>query len=198
MGCKNGGRHHLCLRGHALKPCPIGLLVAQRCQGRQAPYSGGRMSRWQRWRLWTGVGILMAGLVQGSARVLKVLPQYLDREGRAALSPSLFDRDAYQAHLRRHPELRHSMRIQVLWRRPAGLSGDLRLRVELRGLTKEGMPVERTLEQTVATAGRRRRWTTVRLSPDTLRELGDVVAWRVTLWSGEELVGEQKSFLWER
>lgn len=140
----------------------------------------------------------MAGLAQGSAQVLKVLPQYLDREGRAALSPSLFDRDAYQAHLRRHPELRHSMRFQILWQRPARVSGDLGLRVELRGLTKEGMPAERTLEERVASEGRRRRWTTVRLSPEMFRELGDVVAWRVTLWSGDTLVGEQRSFLWER
>jgi len=155
------------------------------------------MNGWQRWRRWIGAGILMAGLAQGSAQVLKVLPQYLDREGRAALSPSLFDRDAYQAHLRRHPELRHSMRLQVLWRRPAGVPDKLKLRIELRGLTREGIPTEHTLEQAVSSGNRRRRWASVRLSPEVFRELGDVVAWRVTLWSGEDLVGEQKSFLWE-
>ncbi len=30
-----------------------------------------------------------------SARIAKVLPQLLDLEGRHALSPSLYDRDAY-------------------------------------------------------------------------------------------------------
>ncbi len=34
------------------------------------------------------------------AKVIKVLPHFLDQKGRHALSPSLYDRDAYQAHLR--------------------------------------------------------------------------------------------------
>ena len=45
-----------------------------------------------------------------AGKVIKVLPEYLDREGRHALSPSLFDRDAYQAQLRWHAEERSGVR----------------------------------------------------------------------------------------
>lgn len=38
-----------------------------------------------------------------SGRVIKVLPLFLDTNGVDAISPSLFDRDAYQAELRKHP-----------------------------------------------------------------------------------------------
>ena len=40
------------------------------------------------------------------AKVIKALPQFLDQQGQSALSPSLFDRDAYQACLRKHPSER--------------------------------------------------------------------------------------------
>src|SRR6185369_13028943 len=39
-----------------------------------------------------------------SAKVLKVLPLFLDQKGRESISPSLFDRDAYQVLLRDKPE----------------------------------------------------------------------------------------------
>ena len=39
--------------------------------------------------------LLSAALAHaGSGKLLKVLPHFLDREGRHALSPSLFERDA--------------------------------------------------------------------------------------------------------
>src|SRR6266478_5778960 len=66
-----------------------------------------------------------------SHKVIKVLPQFLDREGRHAISPSLFDRDAYQEHLRRHPEERSGIRFAIQWK--ARDSAQLKLRVEMRG-----------------------------------------------------------------
>ncbi|NGO38003.1 hypothetical protein G4L39_01140 [Limisphaera ngatamarikiensis] len=156
------------------------------------------MRRLGKWRWWACLAILGASLTPGTAQVLKVLPQYLDREGRAARSPSLFDRDAYQAQLRRHPELRESMRFQILWRRPPNVTGNLKLRIELRGVARDGIPHEQTLEQPLTTKRTGRHWTSIRLAPDTFRALGDVVAWRVTLWSDDTLVGQQQSFLWDR
>ena len=38
-----------------------------------------------------------------AGRVIKVLPLFLDLKGHDALSPSLYDRDAYQVYLRQHP-----------------------------------------------------------------------------------------------
>src|SRR5207249_4815919 len=54
--------------------------------------------------------LLTCGVGQAAAgRVVKVLPQFLDLKGRNTLSPSLYERDAYQAVLRRHPEQRSGM-----------------------------------------------------------------------------------------
>src|SRR5262249_3609247 len=53
-----------------------------------------------------------------TARLVKVLPQLTDRQGRVALSPSLYERDAYQAYLRKHQEERGGIRFQVQWKSP--------------------------------------------------------------------------------
>ncbi len=82
---------------------------------------------------WLACLILLGGftLHAAEAKILKVLPQYTDKKGRTALSPSLFDRDAYQSKLRRNPELASSLIYRVNWK---GGSGDaiLILRVEVR------------------------------------------------------------------
>ncbi len=69
--------------------------------------------------------------VAASGRIIKVLPQFLDLKGRHTLSPSLYDRDAYQAHLRTHPEERSGLRIAVQWK--STVPGQYKLRLELRG-----------------------------------------------------------------
>src|SRR3954469_12638010 len=81
-----------------------------------------------------------------SAKVVKVLPQYLDREERHAISPSLFDRDAYQARLRRRPEERGGLRFAMQWKAPG--THPLKLRVELRGACGHE-PTTAILEETV-------------------------------------------------
>jgi len=51
-----------------------------------------------------------------SGRVVKVLPLLLDRKGRDAVSPSLYDRDAYQVYLRQHTNEISAIRFDVLWK----------------------------------------------------------------------------------
>ena len=136
-----------------------------------------------------------AGAATG--RVLKVLPHYLDLKGRHALSPSLYDRDAYQAQLRQHPEQRSALRFDVLWRARSSTNGKLKLRAELRGIARGELPREATLESEVEVkASGTSRWSALKLEGENYKNLGEVTAWRVTLWDGEQLVGEQKSFLW--
>src|ERR1043166_1148456 len=68
-----------------------------------------------------------------TGRVIKVLPHFLDQQGRHTVSPSLFDRDAYQAVLRQHPEQRSGMRFDIEWRVKGTPDSDLKLRLEARG-----------------------------------------------------------------
>jgi hypothetical protein len=143
----------------------------------------------------TGASRVAAAPPAKAGRVLKVLPLFLDLKGHDAISPSLFDRDAYQAFLRQHTNEISAIRFDVLWK-AANLKGaTLKLRAELRGVGEHGMPRQTVLE-TEVTPGFFRSWTSLKLKGDELRNFGSLVAWRVTLWNGDQLLGEQKSFLW--
>jgi hypothetical protein len=52
-----------------------------------------------------------------------------------------------------------------------------------------------TLETNVV-PGKYRQWTAIPLTGGGYKNIGSVVAWRVTLWNDSQLLGEQKSFLW--
>ena len=131
--------------------------------------------------------------VAGSSKVIKVLPTFLDREGRIARDPSLYARDAYQAHLRATPSLRSGLQFDVQWR--ARGAGELTLRIELRG-TLGGKITTAKVEETVTHHGWFANWAKLQLTGDAWKKFGETSAWRATLWSGDKLVAEQKSFLW--
>jgi hypothetical protein len=134
-----------------------------------------------------------ADTITGS--VVKVLPLFLDLKGHDAISPSLFDRDAYQAYLRLHTNEVSAVRFDVLWKAANAKDSKLKLRAELRGIGAGGLPKQTVLE-TEVTPKFFRSWTSLTLGGSDYKNFGEVVAWRVTLWNGDELLGEQKSFLW--
>jgi hypothetical protein len=130
-----------------------------------------------------------------SGRIVKVLPFLLDQQGRNAVSPSLFDRDAYQAYLRVHTNEVAAMRFDVLWKAAKAPDEKIKIAVELRGIGTNSLPTLQTLETNVL-PGTFRQWTAIPLAGDDYKNVGRVVAWRVTLWNGDQQLGEQKSFLW--
>ena len=130
-----------------------------------------------------------------TGRIVKVLPFLLDHQGRNATSPSLFDRDAYQAWLRDHGTNVAAVRFDVLWKATKAPAEKIRIAVDLRGIATNNTPRLCTLETNVA-PGRFRQWTFLPLAGDDYRNFGQVIAWRVTLWNGGQLLSEQKSFLW--
>jgi hypothetical protein len=128
-----------------------------------------------------------------SYKIIKVLPQFLDQEGHHAASPSLFERDAYQEHLRRHPELRSGIRFAILWKSRG--SAQLKLRVEMRGA--RGMePTTAVLEEPVKKGGILGNWSFLKLTGEKYKTFGELAAWHATLWEGDRQVAEQRSFLW--
>jgi len=139
---------------------------------------------------------LACALVAGCStapRVVKVLPHFTDAAGRVALSPSLYERDAYQARLRAHPAERAGLQFDIQWRAPD--TGRLKLLVEMRGALSNRVTTAR-LELPLATGGRFTRWSTAAVPAAEYPKFGELVAWRVTLWNGEALLADQKSFLW--
>jgi hypothetical protein len=130
---------------------------------------------------------------EASGRVLKVLPHLLDLQGRHALSPALYQRDAYQVYLRNHSDEVSGIRYDINWKASAARDSKLKLRIELRSDAKDKIPVQKTIETEVKG---RRSWSSLSLADDEYKAFGKVTAWRVTLWDGEKLLDEQKSFLW--
>ena len=144
---------------------------------------------------WLAIAAALPAAAQ-SGQVMKVLPHFLDTNGLHTLSPSLYERDAYQAYLRQHPENRSGVRFDVQWKAKGPSFEPRTLRLELRGIAKGSLPRELTLDQPVTSTGWFGRWTSFPLTGDKYRDFGEVTAWRVTLREGDELLGEQKSFLW--
>lgn len=147
---------------------------------------------------WCLVFALFAGLCSlpavDGARVTKVLPHYLDEKGRHTLSPSFYERDAYQDMLRRNPTKVSALRFDVRWTPPAGAGPSLKLRLELRGEKTGAAPL--ILEAPVGGAGRGSQWTSLLLDKAAMEKCGAVIAWRARLYHGDGLAAEMQSFLW--
>jgi hypothetical protein len=139
------------------------------------------------------LGVPLAGGAE--ARIIKVLPHFLDLKGRHSLSPSLFERDAYQGYLRLNRHEVSALRYDVQWRARGAGEGPLKLRLELRGSgTALGKP--RVYETEVKPPRFFSRWSSVQLEKKEVESLGEIQAWRATLWQDGQQVAELESFLW--
>ena len=136
------------------------------------------------------------GAQAATGRVVKVLPQFLDLKGRNSTSPSLYQRDMYQAFLRVHTNEVSGMRFVVQWKIKGKAAAPLKVQVELRGVAQGDFPRQRVLEKTVVPRGWFGYWAALDLLGEEYKDFGKVTAWRATLWEGTTLLGEQKSFLW--
>ena len=159
-----------------------------------------------RWRVLLISAVIFAlggrGIFADEAKVRKVLVQLLDAKGRNALHPSLFDRDAYQAYLRKHPKEQSGVRFFVEWTAEKAHQKGLLLRIEIRGIraAEEGSKTRDfktlSLETPIIRRGWYGTWTTLTLDEERFRAFGEIVAWHATIWDGVRMVAEQKSFLW--
>lgn len=127
--------------------------------------------------------------------VLKVLPHLLDKNGRHMVAPSLFDRDAYQGWLRDNPAEQSGIRYDIQWR--SRKRGELMLKLELLGRVVDGKPNRHTVETKVTSDRSRARWSALSLTGEAYLQFGAIVAWRVSLWDGDQMLDRYQSFLWE-
>lgn len=139
------------------------------------------------------LGLWAGALLGAEGKVIKVLPHFVDFQGRHTLSPSLYERDAYQELLRDHPEKRAGLQFEVLWKVSGRVSGPLRLKMELRGGNSSSLEI---VEMDVKRGLFGRRWSRMVLDPKQFARVGAVTAWKATLLQGEEIVAEANSFLW--
>ena len=61
---------------------------------------------------------------------------------------------------------------------------------------KGNQPTQATLESSSAHLAGFSKWTQLMLSGEDYKNFGELVAWRATLWEGETLLSEKRSFLW--
>jgi hypothetical protein len=132
-------------------------------------------------------------VLAADGKIHKVLPHFVDKEGRHTLSPSLYERDAYQAQLRNNPEQRSGMRFHVHWK--ACKSAALKLRVDMRG-SKTNEATNVTVEMSVKPPGFFSKWSAVQVSGDDYGRIGELRSWRVSLLDGDHVLDDQRSFLW--
>jgi hypothetical protein len=130
-----------------------------------------------------------------TGRIVKVLTLLMDTNGAVATSPSLFDRDAYQAWLLEHTNAVSGIRFDICWTAHHAHRVTLKVRMELRGVGARGLPTEVLLEQTV-TPKIFHHWISLTLAGPDYKKLGTLAAWRATLWNGQKKISEQRSFLW--
>jgi hypothetical protein len=119
----------------------------------------------------------------------------MDKEGRIAKSPSLFERDAYQLWLRENPEERSGIRYDILWQ--SYISGEYLLKLELLGRVEGGRANAKTIEVRLNVKDRRRHWDHIKFDGAEYEEFGQIVAWRVSIWQGDQMLAKEQSFLWE-
>ena len=129
-------------------------------------------------------------------RIIKVLPHLLDAQGRHSLSPSLYERDAYQAILRKNPALVSGVRYDVRWKGSLPDKRPLHLRLYLRTFRRDA-PGPIILEQELKPGWfPGSHWAGISLTGTEFQATGEVQAWRAVLLDGETEVAHQESFLW--
>ena len=131
-----------------------------------------------------------------TGRVIKVLPQYLDTQGRNTVSPSLYERDAYQLQLLHYPELRGGLLFNIQWNASYN-NANLKLRVEARGMARDNNTVKICQwDAPVQRHGWFSQWEKLPVSTADFKTLGTLTAWRVSLRDGDRQLSEQHSYLW--
>jgi hypothetical protein len=140
-----------------------------------------------------GSGPVHAAAAKGT--IVKVLPHYMDTQGRIATAPSLYERDAYQARLRHRPTECSGIRFDVQWRSQSVDRSRLRFRIELR-TSKLDVAKPLTIEAPARGRGFLGRWSSLALTGSEFKEAGEIIAWKVTLLEGENTLAVKQSFLW--
>lgn len=148
--------------------------------------------------IFAGLSLLLSTSVAWASEgeVSKVLSQFLDKKGRQSLAPSLYERDAYQAYLRKTPTKRGAVRLVIEYRAKDLDWEKTKLRAELRGVVTNSIHTATFEIPIKKKTGWFGGWADVTISGDQYKKFGDLIAWRVTLWEGDKQLSEKYSFMW--
>jgi len=133
---------------------------------------------------------------EAEGKVYKVLTHLLDLKGKHRLSPSLFERDAYQEQLRANPQLVSGAAFEIHWKAKDGHKKDNVIQIQIRGSKNYQ---DKPLTKTIKVKGRKyfKTWSRITLSKKEMQDIGKIVAWKVSLLDEEKVISEHFSFLWK-
>ncbi len=138
----------------------------------------------------------MANTCSAASKISKVLPHLLDNQGRHTLSPSLLERDAYQAQLRSNPDQCSGIRFDVKWSKGnhKTKTGSL-LKIQLELQTSASIkPI--VLAQSIK-LNRNGGWDALNLDGESYKAAGKIIGWRILLLEDDKILAERRSFLWQ-
>ena len=138
----------------------------------------------------------IADACKAASKISKVLPHLLDKQGRHTLSPSLLERDAYQAHLREKPDLCSGIRFDIKWTKGKHKSKNeslLKIKVELQ---TSGSIKPIVLTQIIK-LNQKGGWDALNLDGERYKAAGKIIGWRVLLIEDDKTIAERRSFLWQ-
>ena len=138
----------------------------------------------------------MANDCSAASKISKVLPHLLDKKGLHTLSPSLLERDAYQAQLRSNPDQCSGIRFDVKWskgNRKTKTGTLLKVQVELQ-TSASIKPI--VLSQSIK-LNRSGGWDSLKLDGENYKTIGKIIGWRVLLLEDGKVLAERRSFLWQ-
>ena len=140
--------------------------------------------------------LIMTNDCSAASRISKVLPHLLDKQGLHTLSPSLLERDAYQAQLRSNPDQCSGIRFDVKWsngNHKTKTGSLLKVQVELQ-TSASIKPI--VLSQPIK-LNRSGGWDSLKLDNENYKTIGKIIGWRVLLLEDGKVLAERRSFLWQ-
>ena len=153
-----------------------------------------------------GILILVALIFAGCATenpvqkpgyaVIKVNRTLLDQfEYETDVVGDLKGEAVYQYDLRHNAQRQFGARFHIKWKAPRG-APSIRLVLDVRGLNTRN---ETTLDKFIENYTRMEdwaEWTTISITGDRFKHLGTIMAWRVSIYSGDRVMAELPSADW--
>lgn len=129
--------------------------------------------------------------------VLKVNHEFIDSSGYTKEEPGdLINRARYQSMIRNTDKVR-GIRFFIHWKAPNNDGRRLAVKLEARGYDagseRNSMEVITRRIEDVDSSG----WISVDIDADRYKQFGKLMAWKVSLWSGNELKSSRYSFTWD-
>lgn len=129
-------------------------------------------------------------------QIVKVNRTFLDLDGHETdVVGDLQGEAIYQFGLRNNPERQSGARFHVKWKAPRHTS-QIRLQLEVRGLTDKNLIVQDVLTQDYPSMDGWAEWSTLDITGERYKRLGTITAWKVSVYTGGQLMAELPSGNW--